>query len=94
VVGTLPTAALLVSADGLAPSAEAARRLGQRLGRDVETTPGTHVAYHDHPIEFAAIRRLLREPTAIRAYPPSHLPMQGTARELRCARIQHDTLLA
>ena len=30
------------------------------LGRDVETTPGTPAAYHDHPIEFAqAIRRLL-----------------------------------
>jgi pimeloyl-ACP methyl ester carboxylesterase len=59
---------LLVSADGLAPYAEAARRLGQRLGTDIETTPGTHAAYHDHPIEFAqTIRRLTRELTAIRA---------------------------
>ena len=63
-----PRVRLLVSADGLAPYTEAARRLGQRLGRDVETTPGTHAAYHDHPIEFArAIRCLLRELTAIGA---------------------------
>ncbi len=63
-----PRVRLLVSADGLAAYTEAARRLGQRLGRDVETTPGTHAAYHDHPIEFArAIRRLLRELTAITA---------------------------
>ena len=62
-----PRVRLLVSADGLPPYTEAARRLGQRLGRDVEITPGTHVAYHDHPIEFAqALRRLLRELTAIR----------------------------
>jgi pimeloyl-ACP methyl ester carboxylesterase len=57
---------LLVSADSLPPYTEAARRLGQRLGRDVEITPGTHAAYHDHPIEFAqALRRLLRELTTI-----------------------------
>jgi len=63
-----PHVRLLVSADGVPPYAEAARRLGQRLGRDVEITPGTHTAYHDHPIEFAqAIRRLLRELTPIRA---------------------------
>ena len=63
-----PRMRLLVSADGLAPYTEAARRLGQRLGGDVETTPGTHVAYHDHPVEFAqALRRLLRELTAIGA---------------------------
>lgn len=60
-----PWVRLLVSADGLAPYAEAARRLGQRLGRDIEMTPGTHAAYHDHPIEFAqAVRRLARELTA------------------------------
>ncbi len=63
-----PPVRLLVSADGLAPHTEAARRLGQLLGRDVETTPGTHAAYHDHPLEFAqSIRRLLRELTAIKA---------------------------
>ena len=61
-----PRVRLLVSADGLAAYTEVARRLGQQLGRDVETTPGTHTAYHDHPIEFAqAIRRLLRELTAM-----------------------------
>jgi pimeloyl-ACP methyl ester carboxylesterase len=61
-----PRVRLLVSADGLPPYTEAARRLGQRLGRNVEVTSGTHVAYHDHPIEFAqAIRRLGRELTAI-----------------------------
>jgi pimeloyl-ACP methyl ester carboxylesterase len=61
-----PRVRLLVSADGLPPYTEAARRLGQRLSQDVQITPGTHAAYHDHPIEFAqAIRRLLRELTAI-----------------------------
>ena len=63
-----PRVRLLVSADGLAPYTEAARGLGQQLGQDVETTPGTHAAYHDHPIEFAqAIRRLLSELSAPRA---------------------------
>jgi pimeloyl-ACP methyl ester carboxylesterase len=63
-----PRVRLLVSADGPAYYTEAARRLGQRLGRDVEAMPGTHAAYHDHPIEFArAIRRLVRELTAITA---------------------------
>ena len=62
-----PRVRLLVSADGLPPYTEAARRLGQRLGTDVETTPGTHTAYHDHPSEFAqAIRRLQRQLEAIR----------------------------
>jgi pimeloyl-ACP methyl ester carboxylesterase len=62
-----PRVRLLVSADGLPPYSEAARRLGQRLGRDVESTPGRHTAYHDHPIEFAhAVRRLSRELTATR----------------------------
>jgi pimeloyl-ACP methyl ester carboxylesterase len=62
-----PRVRLLVSADGLPPYTEVARRLGQRLGRDVETTPGTHTAYHDHPIEFAqAIRRLQRQLNALR----------------------------
>jgi hypothetical protein len=48
-----------VSADGLPPYTEAVRRLGLRLGRVIEITPGTHAADHDHPIEFAqAIRPL------------------------------------
>jgi pimeloyl-ACP methyl ester carboxylesterase len=86
-----PSVRLLVSADGLAPYTEAARRLGQRLGADVETTPGTHTAYHDHPIEFAqAIRRLQRELTAIRAIaprrPPSRIPMHATTSRAEKAR--------
>ena len=53
---------LLVSADGLPVYTEMATRLGERLGVDVETTAGTHVAYHDHPWELtAAVRPLLRE---------------------------------
>ena len=39
---------LLVSADGLPVYREVAARLGERLGLDVETTAGTHAAYHDH----------------------------------------------
>jgi pimeloyl-ACP methyl ester carboxylesterase len=61
-----PRVRLLVSADGLPAYTQAGRRLGQRLGKDVETTPGTHAAYHDHPLELAqAVRPLLRELTAI-----------------------------
>jgi pimeloyl-ACP methyl ester carboxylesterase len=57
-----PRVTLLLSARGLPPHAEAARRLGRRLARDVEITPGTHAAYHDHPTEFAqALRRLARQ---------------------------------
>ena len=48
---------LLVSADGLAVNREMAARLGEHLGLDVETTPGTHAAYHDHPRELAAAVR-------------------------------------
>jgi pimeloyl-ACP methyl ester carboxylesterase len=63
-----PRVRLIVSADGLPPHAEAARRFGQRLATQVEITPGTHVAYHDRPIEFAqTLRRLLRELTPIRS---------------------------
>lgn len=53
---------LLVSADGLPVYREMATRLGERLGVDVQTTAGTHAAYHDHPRELsAAVRPLLRE---------------------------------
>ena len=48
---------LLVSADGLPVYREVAARLGERLGLDVETTAGTHAAYHDHPRELAAAVR-------------------------------------
>ena len=61
-----PRVRLLVSANGLPPYAEVARRLGERLGVNVETTAGTHAAYHDHPRELAeAIRPFLREFTAL-----------------------------
>jgi pimeloyl-ACP methyl ester carboxylesterase len=61
-----PRVRLLDSADGLPACIHAACRLGQRLGRDVKTTAGTHVAYHDHPSELAqAVRPLLRELTAM-----------------------------
>jgi pimeloyl-ACP methyl ester carboxylesterase len=63
-----PHIRLLVSADGLPPYTEAARRLAQRLGSNVETTQGTHVAYHDHPTELAqALRHQLRDLTAMAA---------------------------
>ena len=48
---------LLVSADGLPVYSEMAARLGERWGLEVETTAGTHAAYHDHPRELAAAVR-------------------------------------
>jgi pimeloyl-ACP methyl ester carboxylesterase len=52
---------LLVSADGLPVYTEMAKRFGARLGVGVETTAGTHAAYHDHPRELtAAVRPHLR----------------------------------
>ena len=38
-------------------SPEITRRLGQRLGVDVATTPGRHAAYHEHPRELADLLR-------------------------------------
>jgi hypothetical protein len=53
---------LLVSADGLPVYTEMAKRFGERLGINVQTTAGTHAAYHDHPRELtAAVRPHLRE---------------------------------
>jgi pimeloyl-ACP methyl ester carboxylesterase len=53
---------VLVSENGLPFFAEIAGRLGQRLGVDVMTTPGTHATYHEHPHELAEIvRPFLRE---------------------------------
>ena len=53
---------LLVSDHSLPVLAEIAGRLGQRLGVDVATTPGTHAPYHDHPNELAEVMRpFLRE---------------------------------
>ena len=59
---------LLISEDGLPFSPEITGRLGQRLGVDVTTIPGTHAAYHDHPRELAeSIRPFLREVAGVRA---------------------------
>jgi pimeloyl-ACP methyl ester carboxylesterase len=59
---------LLISDDGLPFSPEITGRLGQRLGVNVGTTPGTHAAYHDHPRELAEhIRPFLREVSGVRA---------------------------
>ena len=53
---------LLVSEHSLPVFSEIAGRLGERLGVDVATTPGTHASYHDYPSELAeAIRPFLRE---------------------------------
>lgn len=57
---------LLVSADGLPVYREMAARVGERLGLDVQTTAGTHAAYHDHPRELAAaVRPRLHELTEL-----------------------------
>ena len=59
---------LLISEDGLPFSPEITGQLGQRLGVDVTTIPGTHAAYHDHPRELAeSIRPFLREVSGVRA---------------------------
>ncbi len=52
---------LLVSEDGRAPQQQAVRRLAQRLRLPVARTPGTHLAYLDHPEALAdTIRPFLR----------------------------------
>jgi hypothetical protein len=57
----------LVSEDGLSVLAEVARRLGQRLGVEITTTPGTHAVYHELPQELADVMRpFLREVSAMR----------------------------
>jgi hypothetical protein len=48
---------LVVSENGLPVFAEIAGRLGERLGVDVATTPGTHASYHEHPYELAELIR-------------------------------------
>jgi pimeloyl-ACP methyl ester carboxylesterase len=56
---------LLVSEDSLPVFAEIAGRLGQRLGVDVATTPGTHATYDEHPHELAeTVRPFLRDLSA------------------------------
>jgi pimeloyl-ACP methyl ester carboxylesterase len=48
---------LMVSEDGLPVFAEIAGRFAKRLGVDVETAPGTHATYHEHPHELAELTR-------------------------------------
>jgi pimeloyl-ACP methyl ester carboxylesterase len=58
---------LLVSEDSLSVLAEVARRLGERLGVEITTTPGTHATYHEHPQELADVMRpFLREVSGMR----------------------------
>jgi pimeloyl-ACP methyl ester carboxylesterase len=53
---------VLVSTQTHAVYGQAAGRLAERLGVEVATTPGTHMAYHDHPQELAeTIRPFLRQ---------------------------------
>jgi pimeloyl-ACP methyl ester carboxylesterase len=53
---------VLVSEQTHAVYGQAARRLAHRLGAEVTHTPGTHMAYHDHPHELAeTIRPFLRQ---------------------------------
>jgi pimeloyl-ACP methyl ester carboxylesterase len=57
-----PPVLLLISEDSRPFWAEIARRLADRLGVEIATTPGTHAAYHDHTDELAEIvRPFLRE---------------------------------
>ena len=59
---------LLMSEDGLPFCPEITGRLGQRLGVDVTTIPGTHAAYHDHPGNSRSPSgRSLREVAGVRA---------------------------
>jgi pimeloyl-ACP methyl ester carboxylesterase len=58
---------LLVSEDSLSVLAEVAGRLGERLGVEITTTPGTHATYHEHPQELADVMRpFLREVSGVR----------------------------
>jgi pimeloyl-ACP methyl ester carboxylesterase len=53
---------VLVSGQTHTVYGQAAGRLAQRLGAEVTHTPGTHMAYHDHPHELAeTIRPFLRQ---------------------------------
>ncbi len=74
---------LLVSEASLPVFTEMARRLGERLGLEVASTPGTHAAYHDHPRELAQVVR----PFPARGQHDQHLAiaMRGELGERRCA---------
>jgi pimeloyl-ACP methyl ester carboxylesterase len=53
---------VLVSTQTHAVYGQAAGRLVQRLGVEVTRTPGTHMAYHDHPHELVeTVRPFLRQ---------------------------------
>ena len=57
---------VLVSTQTHAVYGQAAGRLAERLGVQVTRTPGTHMAYHDHPHELAEIvRPFLRQRSGI-----------------------------
>ena len=59
---------LLVSEDSLSVLAEVANRLGERLGVDVTSTPGTHATYHEHPHELAQlVRPFVREDSGVKS---------------------------
>jgi pimeloyl-ACP methyl ester carboxylesterase len=57
---------VLVSTQTHAVYVQAAGRLAERLGIEVTRTPGTHMAYHDHPHELVeTVRPFLRQPSVI-----------------------------
>jgi pimeloyl-ACP methyl ester carboxylesterase len=57
---------VLVSTQTHAVYGQAAGRLAQRLGVEVTSTPGTHMAYHDHPHELVeTVRPFLRQLSVI-----------------------------
>ena len=57
---------VLVSTQTHGVYGQAAGRLAERLGVEVTRTPGTHMAYHDHPRELAeALRPFLRQPSRL-----------------------------
>jgi pimeloyl-ACP methyl ester carboxylesterase len=64
---------VLVGTQTHAVYVQAARRLAQRLGVEVTSTPGTHTAYHDHPHELAeTVRPFLRQLSGIAAWSQLH----------------------
>jgi pimeloyl-ACP methyl ester carboxylesterase len=57
---------VLVSTQTHAVYGQAAGRLAERLGIEVTRTPGTHMAYHDHPQELVeTVRPFLRQSSRI-----------------------------
>jgi pimeloyl-ACP methyl ester carboxylesterase len=61
---------VLVSTQTHGVYGQAAGRLAERLGVKVTRTPGTHMAYHNHPHELAgALRPFLRQPSRLTGQP-------------------------